>query len=352
MGLNMAQYAASETVMLTDAVLASDIDAGREPIHLQCLAGFLHRQPGTALPGPSVFQHPQRQAESCRLHQHRRDLRPVHAAPMPCTYADGTTSFPLDLSGDHNWIKYVATGWIPAGAREAVVFLTRSPNAGMDQALPDTYVDLVKLDVTGANAPRRPHQPDRRRGQQCHFLRQRSSALVSLTSGSIMRRTFRAKPIRRWFCRPSKWLTPAPTTSWCNGTITSDTATLTVVRPPVFAHGQWDFLGGNLAATSGADQQFFDSGVASDHGFRDYHALWHPGHQRRATSVMHFTPTPLRNGRLHAVSWRRPTPVNAYTLIYDVYYPAGSDLTWRTLWSLDVSTKGSSTAPTTGRPAL
>ena len=74
MGLNMAQYAASETVMLTDAVLASDIDGGASPIHLQCLAGFLHRQPGTALPGPSVFQHPQRQAKSCRLHQHRRDL--------------------------------------------------------------------------------------------------------------------------------------------------------------------------------------------------------------------------------------------------------------------------------------
>ncbi len=74
--------------------------------------------------------------------------------------ASGNTSFPFDLSGDHSWIKYVATGVIPANARQATVFITRSPNAstggtdsdGAGHASAQTYVDLVKLDVTGATS--------------------------------------------------------------------------------------------------------------------------------------------------------------------------------------------------------
>src|SRR6185312_8332079 len=56
-------------------------------------------------------------------------------------YADGNTSIPADLHSDHNWIKYVNTGVIPAGARSATVSITHSPNAPVVN-LSDTYVDL------------------------------------------------------------------------------------------------------------------------------------------------------------------------------------------------------------------
>src|SRR6185369_2830158 len=46
-----------------------------------------------------------------------------------------------------HWAKYVHNGGIPPGARAAVVGVTRSPNAGLS-GQPDTYTDLVKLDVS------------------------------------------------------------------------------------------------------------------------------------------------------------------------------------------------------------
>jgi hypothetical protein len=66
------------------------------------------------------------------------------------TYADGNTNIPSDLTVDHSWIKYVATGPVPTGARKATVYITRSPNAGRS-GTPDTYVDLVKLNVININ---------------------------------------------------------------------------------------------------------------------------------------------------------------------------------------------------------
>jgi hypothetical protein len=66
------------------------------------------------------------------------------------TYADGNTSIPADVSTDHSWIKYLATGNVPVGARKATVYITRSPNAGRS-GTPDTYVDLVKLNVINVN---------------------------------------------------------------------------------------------------------------------------------------------------------------------------------------------------------
>ncbi len=62
------------------------------------------------------------------------------------TFASGNTNIPADVSNDHNWIKYVATGTVPAGARKARVYVTRSPNIASTGS-PDTYIDLVKLDV-------------------------------------------------------------------------------------------------------------------------------------------------------------------------------------------------------------
>ncbi|MBL9167674.1 MAG: hypothetical protein JNN07_08030 [Verrucomicrobiales bacterium] len=51
-----------------------------------------------------------------------------------------------------NWSLYLREGQIPAGARSAVVSITRDPAAGLS-GNPDTYVDLVKLDVFASAAP-------------------------------------------------------------------------------------------------------------------------------------------------------------------------------------------------------
>jgi hypothetical protein len=61
------------------------------------------------------------------------------------TFADGTTVFD-DVAHRHNWAKYIRNGGIPPGARTARVGVTHSPNAGLG-GRPDTYTDLVKLDV-------------------------------------------------------------------------------------------------------------------------------------------------------------------------------------------------------------
>ena len=66
------------------------------------------------------------------------------------TYAHGNTSIPDDVSADHDMIKYSAAGTVPTGSRFATVYITRSPNAGLS-GRPDTYVDLVKLDVINVN---------------------------------------------------------------------------------------------------------------------------------------------------------------------------------------------------------
>src|SRR4051812_2893248 len=66
------------------------------------------------------------------------------------TFADGVTVFD---NGAHEgyWAKYVRTAAVPIGARSARVGITRSPNAGV-AGRPDTYVDLVKLDVQAVAA--------------------------------------------------------------------------------------------------------------------------------------------------------------------------------------------------------
>jgi hypothetical protein len=50
----------------------------------------------------------------------------------------------------HDWAKYVKTAGIPRLARTAVVGIQHSPN-GTLSGRPDSYVDVVKLDVTVAN---------------------------------------------------------------------------------------------------------------------------------------------------------------------------------------------------------
>ena len=141
------KYALKQTVSLTNAVTAADLDVGRGQYTFSAwLASYgkPHSNPeqpfldlrffdatGTNQLGPDViFDH----------------TDSTHAV----VYADGTSNFPGNLGNDHNWIKYVAAGAVPTGARKATVYITRSPNAGVS-GRPDTYVDLVKLNVISTN---------------------------------------------------------------------------------------------------------------------------------------------------------------------------------------------------------
>lgn len=70
------------------------------------------------------------------------------------TFADGTTVFD-STAHLHDWAKYERPGTIPKGARSATVAITHSPNAPLS-GTPDTYTDLVKLDVVKGIAPPQP----------------------------------------------------------------------------------------------------------------------------------------------------------------------------------------------------
>jgi hypothetical protein len=61
------------------------------------------------------------------------------------TFADGVTVFD-STTHLHDWAKYVRTSSIPPGARSSIVGIQHSPNSSFSGG-PDTYTDLVKLDV-------------------------------------------------------------------------------------------------------------------------------------------------------------------------------------------------------------
>jgi hypothetical protein len=63
--------------------------------------------------------------------------------------ADSNDPTPPDAS-NHMWSKYLTTAPVPLGARKAKVYVTRSFNSGLSGS-PDTYVDLIKLNVININ---------------------------------------------------------------------------------------------------------------------------------------------------------------------------------------------------------
>jgi hypothetical protein len=123
------------------------------------------------------------------------------------------------------------------------------------------------------------------------------------------------------------------------GAVTSSPpATLTVINPAVFVTGQWDF-NGNLAATFGRDLQYFDSGVQGDTHFGTTASFAIPDINGTPTPVMHFLTTALQWGGYVMTHGAAPNGggvyVNQYTLVYDIYFPASADGTWRSLWQTD-----------------
>jgi hypothetical protein len=127
------------------------------------------------------------------------------------------------------------------------------------------------------------------------------------------------------------------------GTVTSPppAAVLTVINPPVFVTGQWDFLSNNLAASYGADLQFFDAGVQGDTTFGTTTSFGIGDINGVPTPVMHFIPSVYQWGGYVMTHEAAPNGggdyVNQYTLIYDIYFPPNADGTWRSLWQTDPS---------------
>jgi hypothetical protein len=110
-------------------------------------------------------------------------------------------------------------------------------------------------------------------------------------------------------------------------------AVLTVINPPVFITGQWDFPG-NLSATVGRDLEYFDTTVAANTVFGTTTSFGIPDINGQPTSVMRFSPSPGAWGGYLAHHGAQPNGggayVNQYTVVYDVYYNFGGS--WRSLW--------------------
>ncbi len=131
------------------------------------------------------------------------------------------------------------------------------------------------------------------------------------------------------------------------GSVTSPppAAVLTVINPAVFATGQWDFLSNNLAASYGIDMQFYDATVQADTTFGTTASFGIPNINGVATPVMHFFPSTAQWGGYKMYHGAAPNGggayVNQYTLIFDIYYPLSSDLSWRSLWQTDTANSAS-----------
>lgn len=133
-----------QTVDLTAAASGADIDAGRGQFTFSAwLASYGN---GAGAPNPE------------RPYVTVQYLDATGTTPIGGTtvldrtsansfvrFADGVTTFDR-TTHEHHWAKYVNVGPIPQGARRAKVGITRNPTAGVSGA-PDTYVDLVKLDI-------------------------------------------------------------------------------------------------------------------------------------------------------------------------------------------------------------
>jgi hypothetical protein len=142
-------YANCQTVNLTNALSSTDIDAGLGQFTFSSwLASY---GVGLNAPNPEQPYLVLRFFDDTATNQIGGNVifdRTTNNFAV--TYATGNTNIPSDLRLDHSWIKYIAGGPVPIGARKAKVYITRSPNAGRS-GTPDTYVDLVKLNVININ---------------------------------------------------------------------------------------------------------------------------------------------------------------------------------------------------------
>jgi hypothetical protein len=347
------EYAASQRVDLTTAVSPADIQAGLGQYTFSAwLASFNGNveQPcvylqffsnATGAPAPSDW------ISTPAVFDRTTNTYAVAFANTNNWYDPGSgTNIPLDLSSDHQWIKYVATGNIPTNALQATVFLTRSPNEGLDNS-PDTYMDLVKVDVTGPTviAPTITTPPTNQTAAVGNSI-----SFSVMASGTDLAYQWRHSATNLPGRTDSTLvLSPVQITDAgsydvvltnSGGAFTSSPpVTLTVINPQVFVTGQWDFLLGDLTASYGANLQCFDGGVQGDTTFGTTTSFGISDINGTPTPVMHFIPSVWQWGGYVMTHGAAPNGggdyVNQYTLIYDIYFPASADETWRSLWQTD-----------------
>ncbi|HWD18422.1 MAG TPA: immunoglobulin domain-containing protein [Verrucomicrobiae bacterium] len=139
------RYSASQTVFLTNALNTAAIDAGFGQFTFSSWLSGYGGGPGPEQPFVALrfFD-----ANGGLLNDDVFFDRTSNTHAV--TFASGVTSIPADVSQNFEWIKYVDSATVPAGARTATVYLTRSPNAGKTGS-PDTYMDLIKLVVVNIN---------------------------------------------------------------------------------------------------------------------------------------------------------------------------------------------------------
>jgi hypothetical protein len=137
----------TQTVNLTAAVSAADIDAGQAQYTFSAwLASYGTPQQNPEQPYLTVqfFNVSSAQIGSTVVFDRTTALNWVRNA-------DPSDTTPPS-SANHQWSQYVKTSLVPQGSRTALVGIGRSPNAGLS-GTPDTYVDLVKLDVAKCYSP-------------------------------------------------------------------------------------------------------------------------------------------------------------------------------------------------------
>jgi len=150
----VANYALKQTVNLTNAVIGSAIDGGAAQFTFSAwLASY-----GTPSQNPEQPFLDLRFYDATGLNQIGGDVRFDRTQTnfwVGNAGASAVVPLPLALTNapstnNHHWAKYLRSSIVPQGARRATVYLTRSPNAPLSGS-PDTYVDLVKLDIVSAN---------------------------------------------------------------------------------------------------------------------------------------------------------------------------------------------------------
>jgi hypothetical protein len=134
--------ALTQTVNLTAGASAANIDLGRGQYTFSAWMASYTLQDDQPYLTLSFFDAGSNQVGATAV------LDRVHSLFFT-TFADGTTVFD-STAHLHDWAKYVKTAAIPPLARTALVGIQHSPN-GTLTGRPDTYVDLVKLDVIEAN---------------------------------------------------------------------------------------------------------------------------------------------------------------------------------------------------------
>lgn len=137
------QHSINQTVALTNAISSKAIDAGHGQYTFSAWLASYTKNPEQPYVKVVFWDANTNQVGQSAVFD--RGVIPGTPQPFWVGNADPADTTSPDNS-NHMWSKFVEVDQIPVGARLATVYVTRSFNSGRSGS-PDTYVDLVKLDV-------------------------------------------------------------------------------------------------------------------------------------------------------------------------------------------------------------